>query len=121
MAITTSALHTMSRIRPSAKSSKGPKDGLAPPPPTAWHAVSIKPGATACDAVRKLSGTRWLSAQAPRFPVADCDVRSCECRYRHHPDRRAQPRRQLDRDGIARVHRGDERRVGARGRRPSDD
>ena len=59
-----------------------------------WHAVEIRHGRHACEAVCLLEGERYLSAEAPLLPLRECDRRShCECRYRHHADRRAGPRR----------------------------
>lgn len=57
-------------------------------PPTEWHAVAIKTGVYACDAARKLEGRRFLAADAPRLPLADCGRESCECRFQHYADRR---------------------------------
>ena len=56
---------------------------------SAYHAVSIKFDANACDAARALEGRRFLSAAAPRLPLPDCDVLECRCRFVHHQDRRA--------------------------------
>ncbi len=86
----------------------------------AWHAVSIIGGAQACGDARQCGRRRFLSADAPRLPLPSCDGRACECRYRHHQDRRAMPRRQADRHQIGRRYAGTEQRVMARGRRASD-
>ena len=56
---------------------------------SAYHAVSIKFDANACDAARALEGRRFLAAAAPRLPLPDCDVLECKCRFVHHQDRRA--------------------------------
>ncbi|HLU05805.1 MAG TPA: hypothetical protein VKZ91_04555 [Woeseiaceae bacterium] len=53
-----------------------------------FHAVSIRPGAMACKAARKLDGQRFLSGSAPRIPLPDCDASDCRCRFAHHADRR---------------------------------
>lgn len=53
-----------------------------------FHAVSISPGANACDTCRGLSEVRFLSVQAPPLPLPGCDL-GCRCVYRHHADRRA--------------------------------
>jgi len=55
--------------------------------------------ATACDAAQACKGKRFLSIDAPRLPLAGCDVRRCECKYRHYDDRRAGPRRQDEKSG----------------------
>jgi hypothetical protein len=88
---------------------------------TQWYAVSIIPGKPRCRAVEEYVGRRLLSAEAPRFPVAGCDVKNCDCRYRHHSDRRAKLRRQSDGgNGIPRPWSFKDRRTGIRGRRESD-
>lgn len=53
-----------------------------------YHAVSIKFDSKACEAARAMSGRRFLSAAAPRLPLADCDSPECNCRFAHHKDRR---------------------------------
>lgn len=54
-----------------------------------YHAVSIRLGRTACRAAAELEGQRFLSASAPRLPLADCDATECDCRFVHHEDRRS--------------------------------
>lgn len=56
---------------------------------TAFHAVSIKCDAKACEAAKKMSGRRFLSTAAPRLPLPDCNALECRCRFAHHKDRRA--------------------------------
>ena len=87
---------------------------------TAWYAVSIVPGKPCCMAVLAFSSTRWLCAEAPRFPVLGCDAKICDCRYSHHADRRAKTRRRYDRDGMPSRPQGVEHRSSRRGRRDSD-
>jgi hypothetical protein len=59
-----------------------------------WHAVSIVAGSHACAAVQRLHGKRYLPAEAPRLPLTTCGHQEqCTCKYRHHPDRRADQRR----------------------------
>lgn len=84
-----------------------------------WHAVSIVPGKDACPAVKELGRKRWLSAEAPRLPIPGCTASRCDCRYKHHADRRSGPRRSVDREGqgLARHYDGAERRSGRRDRR----
>ncbi len=55
---------------------------------TEFHAVSIRTGRRACDAVKALDGQRILSTDAPRLPLPDCDIVDCECSYVHYRDRR---------------------------------
>jgi hypothetical protein len=42
----------------------------------------------ACAAVKRLSGQRFLSKEAPPIPLPACDAASCRCRYLHFEDRR---------------------------------
>lgn len=71
---------------------------------TPWHAVSVATGAWACEAAHALCSARFLSADAPHLPLAQCASReSCSCSYRHHRDRRGQPRRHDDLLGIRRA------------------
>ena len=65
----------------------------APAPKTdatqsAYHAVSIKFEANACDAAKAMTGRRFLASAAPRLPLPDCDSLECRCRFAHHDDRR---------------------------------
>jgi len=60
-------------------------------------AVEIVPREDACcEAARSLAGTRFLSGEAPRFPLPGCDRPQCDCTYRHHSDRRMDIRRATD-------------------------
>jgi hypothetical protein len=61
---------------------------------TEYHAVSIRFSKQACSAAKELSGRRFLSADAPGLPLAECDVAKCDCLFKHHSDRRSsEPRR----------------------------
>lgn len=85
-----------------------------------YHAVSINPPLVgACAAAQRCAGKRFLSADAPTLPLAQCDMSTCQCRYRHHEDRRTDSRRIVDHGGISRVWNGSERRQSS-GRRISD-
>lgn len=55
----------------------------------AYHAVSIKFDANACDAAKAMAGRRFLSSAAPRLPLAECKALECRCRFAHHEDRRS--------------------------------
>ena len=37
-----------------------------------WHAVSVKPGANACNAAVSGKNRRWLSREAPLLPLPGC-------------------------------------------------
>ncbi len=85
-----------------------------------YHCVSIVGGRNACAAVKELALQRLLSADAPRLPLATCDrPDACDCRFRHHDDRRAGPRRSVE-SGRVRVTHTDTERRDRRGRRDSD-
>jgi hypothetical protein len=59
-----------------------------------FHAVSIVAGADACAQAKALKDVRLLSPEAPRLPIMGCtNPEGCKCRYQHHEDRRAGPRR----------------------------
>jgi hypothetical protein len=77
-----------------------------------WRAVSVQASAGACPAARRLGDTRFLVAQAPPLPLAECDLPDdCDCVFRHHADRRMGERRRTASSG--------ERRA-ATGRRSTD-
>lgn len=73
-----------------------------------------------CEAARTLKGKRFLSAEAPRLPLAKCSAPAeCRCVYKKYPDRRAGPRREVEKTGLQRALPGGERRR-RRGRRSTD-
>jgi hypothetical protein len=61
---------------------------LPAPKTRRWHAVSVEPGHNACRAAHAIEGVRFLAAEAPKLPLADCDAKQCTCHYRHFDDRR---------------------------------
>ena len=73
------------------KPAAAPKKAIA-----AHHAVSIATGPRCCGSARELRGERFLSRDAPRLPLKDCDRDDCTCRYEHHQDRRKGLRRARD-------------------------
>lgn len=78
---------------------------------SAYHGVSLKLSANACDAAKALIGRRFLATQAPILPIAGCDLASCSCGYQHHADRRDGPRRGLDMGISGQFWAGEDRRV----------
>ena len=61
-----------------------------------WHAVSIVPAPTCCEAAQDASGQRFLSSdKPPKLPLAGCSRETCACSYRHHADRRMAKRATL--------------------------
>ena len=62
-----------------------------------FHGIAIEPGSRSCEAVRELAGKRFLSEDAPRLPLDECQcVPDCRCVYRHFSDRRTDVRRDVD-------------------------
>ncbi len=81
-----------------------------------WHAVMIAAPSNACEAALACKGKRFLSGEAPWLPLEACDVKRCNCRYRHYEDRRGEPRRQDEKSG---AQEQTNRRL-SRGRRATD-
>ena len=55
-----------------------------------YHAVSVRIGESACLAAKTIEGKRFLAAEAPQLPLAECSSgKDCRCRFVHHEDRRA--------------------------------
>src|ERR1700674_1462405 len=98
----------MKKPAPPPASTRARKRPVANPAPlpkrSSWYAVSVVVDSEACDAIRALGKTRWLAADAPRFPILGCDVLGCGCRYKHYNDRRAKTHRFSDREGLPRQH-----------------
>jgi hypothetical protein len=76
------------RKKKSKKVSVAGRDKLA----NANHfpSVSIQFGASACPAVKALTGKRFLANEAPTVPLENCNSASCTCKYVHHEIRREQ-------------------------------
>lgn len=86
-----------------------------------WHAVSIATKSSSCEAARALRSARYLSAKAPRLPLPECTApNTCPCAYKHHEDRRGQPRRNDETGGLKRGAKPAQERRGSRGRRQTD-
>ena len=56
---------------------------------TKFHAVSIQFAPNACQAAKDMEGRRFLSSAAPKIPLPGCDAETCQCKFKHHSDRRA--------------------------------
>jgi len=76
----------------------GQKKAAAKPKPVQdpYHAVTISPGDSACEAAKALVNKRILSREASMLPLKGCDAQSCQCRFVHYDDRRGDPRRAED-------------------------
>jgi hypothetical protein len=86
-----------------------------------WNAVSIVSASGSCEAARALKGRRFLSAEAPRLPLAECAyAASCRCVYRKYADRREGPRREDDETGVRRSGAVEQERRRRGGRRSTD-
>ncbi len=112
-----------SRKRPEGGFVKFTITEAAPPEDSAitrnrWHAVAVVPGDSACAAAHACENKRFLSVDAPRLPLAECDAAVCDCTYRHFADRRQGPRR-ADGETEEAATSGKERRH-SRGRRAND-
>lgn len=86
-----------------------------------FRAVSVRfDEADACPAVRALESRRFLCADAPALPLAECTADTCSCRFERHADRRAGARRADETGVFQRPFDGSEQRSEARGRRAED-
>lgn len=94
---------------------------MAGRPGARWNAVAIIAATGGCEAARALKGKRFFSAEAPRLPLAKCSAPvECRCVYKKYPDRRAGPRREVEKTGLQRALPGGGERRGRRGRRSTD-
>jgi hypothetical protein len=84
-----------------------------------YHCVAIHHRDGACAAVKRLSGQRFLSKEAPPVPLPACDVATCRCRYVHFEDRRQNDERRNPHPVLLQVggYNGPERRSGGERRR----
>ena len=90
-------------------------------PVSPFHAVEIRCSKNACQAAHDTHGERYVSAEAPRLPLVQCDRPDrCQCRYQHYEDRRGASRRDSESD--SRTHSDVERieQRKAKGRRADD-
>jgi hypothetical protein len=63
-----------------------------------WHAVSIVSARADCPVCSRYKDVRFLATEAPNLPLSDCpDPKACKSVYRHYQDRRAGPRRAVER------------------------
>ncbi len=64
------------------------KVSLADPSDTKWRAVKIKAGLICCEGAQKVTNQIYLAVDAPVFPLNDCTIKACQCKYLHLSDRR---------------------------------
>ena len=98
------------------------KSVAAVKPVMSYHAVTVVVGDRACAAARAIEQKRFLSREAPKLPLKNCDYPNCQCHYAHHDDRRRGPRRAREMGVALDGYEGDEKRGNgkARGRRKTD-
>jgi len=81
-----------SSSKPAGKTSSAPRRvksaRTVTPGSNAYHAVSVRCGAGACEQALALGDKRFLPAEMPRFPLADCTSSNCKCKFVHYDDRR---------------------------------
>lgn len=104
------------------KSRAGSSAFLASAGDVPFRAVSIQPGSNACASAYALSTQRYLVGETPKVPVEDCTERNCQCRYRHHRDRRraSGDRRAIQSYSATAAAFGVDERRRSRGRRSTD-
>jgi len=55
-----------------------------------WEGLAFEPDPHCCNAATKMKGRRFLIAEAPKVPLADCpDPALCKCKLRPVKDRRS--------------------------------
>jgi hypothetical protein len=97
-----------------------------PVPLRPYRGTSIEFDACACDAVKAIGKKRFLrsSGDTPMLPLPECDASRCNCKYRHHDDRRDDSHdRRLGavlRTELYEENGNENRRATKRGRRKSD-
>ncbi len=86
-----------------------------------WHAVTLVGRGQCCPALDSYRGARFLSGQASRLPLAQCDrAQTCACTYRHYPDRRTEQRRDSDAGNAVGTAGPASEKRSSRGRRATD-
>jgi len=121
------AVWLLYRSKNNQSTTAGPKRPTPPSPrrSSEFHAVSIKYVSSACEAARSMKDKRFLSNEAPRLPLPDCDVVQCKCRFVHYRDRRTgEDRRDQYAGSIGGgtgEHEQDQRRPGDRRVEPPDE
>ena len=84
-----------------------------------YHGIEVVTGTLTCEAAAAITRRRFLSDEAPRLPIENCDnPQGCECRYTHFKDRRTDARRDCDSGLPQRAH--PEEKRGQGGRRITD-
>lgn len=116
-------------VRKRAASEAGrtaPRPAYTKPADTTFHAVSLRYAANACAAAKAMDGRRFLAGAAPKLPLPDCDAPECQCKFKHHDDRRTgQDRRNIWAQGFGGIASGaypkEQRKGNDRRRDPQDE
>jgi ABC-type nickel/cobalt efflux system permease component RcnA len=92
--------------------------------PHPYHSVTITTEAGGCQEAAELANKRFLSADAPPLPLANCQAAQCHCHYIHYEDRRDEHGSRRNHFGLSHdLFGGDgqsNRREPKKGRRQSD-
>jgi hypothetical protein len=113
-------------VRSHRRTSRSAQDRSVSGDSNTYHCVAIDYSSDPCAAVKKIEGQRFLSAEAPMFPLPGCTSRNCQCRYVHYDDRRARPDRRdpwetaLGVKAVKEAVSEDDERRETRGRRSED-
>lgn len=99
---------------------KYPTTADSRPASNRFHAVTIRFRPGACPAVQALAKTRFLAKEAPRLPLDECTVPTCQCEYKHYDDRRDDEDRREESVAGALRYEGEQRRHSRRDRRKSN-
>jgi hypothetical protein len=116
---TPKAMKTAQRARIQEKHNKQSPGGTDFP----YRAAEIVVEDCACDAVRVLTGNRFLLDEVPHIPVANCTSRKCTCTYVRHKDRRNKyEERRAEFSALTNAYTtiGNSERRGSAGRRADD-
>ena len=78
----------ISEQAPIASEQESKSDQIHSPEVRSYHSVEIVNESGMCASAKGLKGKRYLSQDAPKLPLPDCENDQCSCRYIHHEDRR---------------------------------
>ena len=105
------------RILPAIRKHKQPVSALT----HLFHGIEIVPGGNACKDAQSISHKRFLSDEAPRLPLDQCErPQGCDCKYKHFVDRRTDEARRASDAGLPQNDYPEEKRQRV-GRRITDD
>ncbi|QYJ85462.1 hypothetical protein K0I73_14830 [Shewanella mesophila] len=79
---------TISEQAPIASEQESKSDQNARAGLRSYHSVEIVNESGMCASAKGLKGKRYLSQDAPKIPLPNCENKECNCRYIHYEDRR---------------------------------